>query len=227
MTSPGRDSISPTPRSSNGPIKLVCFDLGGVIVRICRSWEEGCAQAGLPVRGDSAAMALKEVPRSITRAYTVGRVAERDWAQRIAEALDGLYTLDEILRIHHAWLIGEYPGWSDLLASIHEAGYPTACLSNTNDAHWRRMRDAYPSVSSLRIKHASHLLGFAKPDASIYHAFERETGFRGREILFFDDLPENIEAARACGWNAERVDHAESTAPQVARHLAAYGVIGT
>ena len=34
------------------PISLVCFDLGGVVVRICRSWAEGCAEAGLDVRGD-------------------------------------------------------------------------------------------------------------------------------------------------------------------------------
>ncbi len=31
-------------------IRLVCFDLGGVVIRICRTWAEGCAAAGLEVR---------------------------------------------------------------------------------------------------------------------------------------------------------------------------------
>ena len=30
--------------------RTVCFDLGGVIVRICRSWEEGCHRAGVSLR---------------------------------------------------------------------------------------------------------------------------------------------------------------------------------
>ena len=29
----------------------MCFDLGGVLVRICRSWDERCQAAGLDVRG--------------------------------------------------------------------------------------------------------------------------------------------------------------------------------
>ena len=30
-------------------VRIVCFDWGGVILRHCRSWQEGCAAAGLPV----------------------------------------------------------------------------------------------------------------------------------------------------------------------------------
>ena len=30
--------------------RVVCFDLGGVLVRICRSWDEACGHARLPYR---------------------------------------------------------------------------------------------------------------------------------------------------------------------------------
>ena len=29
---------------------IVCFDIGGVLVRICRTWEEGCIAADVPLR---------------------------------------------------------------------------------------------------------------------------------------------------------------------------------
>ena len=29
---------------------VICFDLGGVLVRICRDWNEGCAAAGIDPR---------------------------------------------------------------------------------------------------------------------------------------------------------------------------------
>ena len=29
---------------------VICFDLGGVLVRICRDWNEGCVAAGIEPR---------------------------------------------------------------------------------------------------------------------------------------------------------------------------------
>ncbi|MEO1535088.1 MAG: HAD-IA family hydrolase, partial [Planctomycetota bacterium] len=84
--------------------------------------------------------------------------------------------------------------------------------------------ERFPVARLLEHRHASHLLGIAKPDAGIYARFESETGYDGSEILFFDDLAENIEAARERGWHAEQIDHTGDTAEQVARCLAAYGV---
>jgi len=31
-------------------IRMVCFDLGGVLIKHCRTWREGCAAAGLRLR---------------------------------------------------------------------------------------------------------------------------------------------------------------------------------
>ena len=45
-----------------------------------------------------------------------------------------------------------------------------------------------------------------------------------REILFFDDAEENVQAARAVGWRAERIDPAGDTARQIAEALAQHGV---
>ncbi len=213
-------------------ITLVCFDWGGVILRICRSWTEGCAAAGLDVRGESASTAWAQRRKGVHREFETGRLSESEFLARLAASMDNLYTPAEVERVHHAWLVGEYAGVDDVVGRLVEtAGIETAMLSNTNSLHWARQspgKDAalrhFPTAGKLKHRHASHLMGLAKPDAEIYRAFARSVGCRPEEILFFDDLADNIESAKACGWNAVQIDHTGDTAKQMDGHLRRYGV---
>jgi FMN phosphatase YigB (HAD superfamily) len=65
---------------------------------------------------------------------------------------------------------------------------------------------AYPSLHRVRHRFASHLLGARKPDRAVFERVEAATGRAGRDVLFFDDLEENVAAARAAGWRAALVD---------------------
>lgn len=203
--------------------RIVCFDLGGVVVRICRSFEEAILAAGLPLRRVPADAASRARQQDLISRHQLGTLDARAFLLGLAGALDHVYTVDELARIHRAVLRGEYPGIADAVAAINRRGLRTACLSNTNDDHWDELV-ALPALQAMHARHASHLWGLAKPDAAIYRRFERETGAAGREILFFDDLDENVAAARAVGWDAVRIDHAGDTADQVLAALAARGV---
>jgi putative hydrolase of the HAD superfamily len=214
------------------PISLICFDLGGVVIRHHRSWAQACGAVGLPVRAGIDAPGLVERRRSLTREFQCGRVGPGEFLDRLADATDRLYTREEVERLHDAWIFGEYEGVADLLRVLGRVpGLTTAALSNTNALHWERMVTGrggrppdLPAPTLLHLRHASHLLGLVKPDAAIYEAFERETGFRGSQILFFDDLPENVDAARRLGWRAVAVDHTGDTAAQIAGALAMHGI---
>lgn len=46
-------------------------------------------------------------------------------------------------------------------------------------------------------------LGCLKPDPAFYRKIEQDLGFTGPEILFWDDDPRNVRAARSLGWHAE------------------------
>lgn len=219
---------------SGAGVKIVVFDLGGVVVRICRSWAEGCAAAGLEFRAQAlASEEMKARRRAVSARHGRGELACADYYREMAATTGGLYTPDEVERIHHAWTREEYPGVYDLVAQIHSAGLDTGVLSNTNHAHWLRLaparagggeRPEYRTPSAIRHLHASHLLGLHKPEPGIYRAFERITGFAGPSIIFFDDLPENVAAASAAGWRAIQVDHTGDTAAQMAGHLRALGI---
>jgi FMN phosphatase YigB (HAD superfamily) len=217
-------------------IECVCFDLGGVLVRIARDWSEGCRLAGFEVRGGSAGSGAGRLRGELMHQFGIGRLGEAEWAERVERAMDGLYTREEVTRIHHCWTRGEYSGALELVEELNARGVVTACLSNTNHAHWKRLvhhdgekalfgEPEYPAVTRLRHAHASHLHGLAKPDPAFYREFEAKTGHRGKAVLFFDDLIENVEAARSIGWRAERVEPTVETVPQIRALLTTYGVL--
>lgn len=209
------------------PIQLVCFDIGGVLVRICRSWEEGCHAAGLPLR-DGAMKILKrefQARRRLVNLYQTGKMDTDEYCRRVSETIEGRYDSGEIRAIHDAWLLEEYEGMSDVIDAIHEAGVKTAALSNINAVHWERL-DEFPAVSRLHHRFGSHLIGHHKPQPEIYRVLESSLNVSGADILFFDDLLENVDAARAIGWRAVHVDHEAPMVAQVRTALVEHNVLG-
>jgi putative hydrolase of the HAD superfamily len=204
--------------------RLVCFDIGNVLVRLRRPWISGCAAVGLEVRGDISAALATDAWKELAAAYETGRLGAGAFVERFSAMIDGLYAPDEIMRVHRVYLDGEYDGAAALVARVRAAGVLTAALSNTCDEHWKSLPD-YPALREMDRYFASHLLGLRKPDEAIYRAVEAETGLRGSEIAFFDDLEENVAAARALGWQAVRVDPDEDPPAQVAAALAEMGAL--
>lgn len=209
-------------------VRVVCFDWGGVIIRICRNWREGCQRAGLPIHeaaGTAEAIARR---RAINAEHQVGRLACADFFARMAHASEGLYTPEQIRCIHHAWLIEDYPRIGEVIDRLNATdGITTALLSNTNPAHWSRQHTGeggFAAAARLQVRLASHELGLAKPAPAIYHAARERFGVPGEQIVFFDDLSENIEAARSAGWRACLIDPLGDTAAQVEHHLSTLGI---
>ncbi|MEO0512317.1 MAG: HAD-IA family hydrolase [Planctomycetota bacterium] len=213
------------------PVRVVCFDWGGVILRICRSWAEACARAGVELVVDDEAFAAKR--RSVAEAYQLGRLGDDEFVQRVSEACLGKYTPEQVRRVHEAWLIEEYRGMAEVVGALNARdGVSTGLLSNTNGLHWREQLGVneggtgrFRVARSIEIRVGSQQVGLAKPDPAVYGAFEAVSGAHGREVLFFDDLAENVKAARARGWRAERVAPDGEPAELISASLRAHGVL--
>jgi HAD superfamily hydrolase (TIGR01509 family) len=210
------------------PPSTIIFDLGGVVIRIVRSWAQACERAGLDLRQPDSLDALDFMHQrhGPTDLYMAGRMSCDEYVRAMADAVENLYTPDEILRLHEAWTIDDEPGIADLIASLNAAGLTTACLSNTNPTHWRILTKDKPSpaIAALTRTLVSHELGCVKPDAEIYAEAERLLSARREQIVFFDDVAHNVEAAIARGWNAFLIDHARPTPPQISEDLRSLGV---
>ena len=152
---------------------LVCFDLGGVVRRHCRTWEEGCASAGLDLR-DPDRMNTPELiarRRALADALQRGQISPQSFWDGVAQATDGLYEPHEIERLHSAWLLDEYEGVEEIVRALSALDHVvTACLSNTNAPHWEvparegaeALRDC-AAVSHMTHTLVSHELGVVKP----------------------------------------------------------------
>jgi putative hydrolase of the HAD superfamily len=83
---------------------------------------------------------------------------------------------------------------------------PLYALSNTNPPHIAYFSQAYADVlSHFRELYLSSTIGLLKPDAATYDHVVEAIGVPASRIVFFDDLIENIDGARACGLKAVHV----------------------
>ncbi|HZL37765.1 MAG TPA: HAD family phosphatase [Tepidisphaeraceae bacterium] len=189
-------------------VKLVVFDLGRVLFGICDDWTHACRCAGVALPGKLPDAQARRLLEDLAHRGDTGELDFPSFA-RAASPLMGM-TPREIKAASDAYLTGPCPGTIALLEELRASGIETACLSNTNDNHWRIMNDStqagYFPLDRLTHRFASHLVGARKPDPAIYEHVERATGRAGSEILFFDDLPENVEGAAKRGWRVCRID---------------------
>lgn len=209
------------------PIQLVCLDLGGVLIRVCRDWREACEAAKLelprPVFDPEMVRRLVE----INRRHESGKMDEVAF-DREAAALTGLKP-EQIAAAAAGWLRPVYPGAFELVGQL-AAAQPrvrSACLSNTNTRHWRMMNEPGPhdlGLDRLTYRFVSFEIGHMKPSPEVFRHVERQAGLAPESIQFFDDNSDNVAAARACGWRAERIDPERDPPAQVLEHLRGHGV---
>jgi FMN phosphatase YigB (HAD superfamily) len=213
------------------PPRVVCFDLGGVLVRICRSFAEACERADLPLRDANwlASAAALQARRQVVLDYQCGALSSVEYFERLREALEGRYDAGELEMLHDAWLIEEYVGAGKLIEALAStSGITAVCLSNTNERHWEALlapeKPAYPSVLALHQRFASHLMRANKPEPKVFGALQRALDVDASRILFFDDTDVNVEGARLAGWQAELVDPQGDTVAQMRHYLAVRGL---
>jgi putative hydrolase of the HAD superfamily len=74
-------------------------------------------------------------------------------------------------------------------------------LSNTNELHARQFLAQFKeTLAHFDAVVLSYEVGVRKPDPRVYAHCQRLAGRPAAECLFIDDLPTNVQAARACGW---------------------------
>ncbi|MFW5696996.1 MAG: HAD family hydrolase [Fimbriimonadaceae bacterium] len=206
-------------------IRAVCFDLGGVLARICHTWRDALQTAGLTQAAERFDPKCKLVDYELFEPYQAGEVDLNRYARELGEFLG--VSPQEAVHVHNRIIIEPYPGTESVITSLQRANVATACMSNTNTLHWDVFMQGvrFPGIASLEVQVASHLVGVNKPEEGIYREVKRLVGSEGSAILYMDDSPEHVEGAKRLGWQAYRIDpHVETTADQINEILSEQGV---
>ncbi len=88
---------------------------------------------------------------------------------------------------------------ADVLRRVHQAGYRTALLSNTDPERFGFVRRRFPEILFFDDYVLSYELRLIKPDRRIYLEAARRSGCRPDECVFIDDMEENVKSATAAG----------------------------
>ena len=184
---------TPVPRVGAG----VVWDLGNVLV----DWDASRAiAAGV---GEAEAARFLAADDFDFRAYNHGPDSGLDWDAAEAEVARSHPHWLEHCRAYRAHfpasLVGEVPGTAALVRALHAAGVPQWGLTNWSHElypHAPRMFDVLALLDDVVV---SGTEGLAKPDPRVYELLVARTGRPLADLVFVDDRPDNVEAARALG----------------------------
>ena len=181
--------------------KVLLFDLGGVLV----DW------AGIdPLLALTAGRLSPEQARKFwlesaaVRDFERGRCGAEEFARATVADLRLTCAPAEFLVQFESWDRGPFPGAVELLAELAPQYY-LACLSNNNELHWRRLRQCPGFLDRFQQRFVSFEIGKIKPDPDVFEYVLARLDAPPASVLFFDDNPECVEAARRLGLRARHV----------------------
>lgn len=90
----------------------------------------------------------------------------------------------------------------DWAKDLRRAGFATGILSNMGVDTLRAIRREFAWLPEFVSQTWSCELGIVKPDLAIYRDPLRQLGLEPAEVLFIDNLPENVTGAVAAGMRA-------------------------
>ncbi len=197
---------------SSRAVRAVLFDLGGVLADF-NGFPELARLSGAP---DVASVRRRWLQSPAVRGFESGACDEKVFAAELIAEWQLPFSPEQLIERFAAWLGDPYPGAGDLVARAAR-GAVVGCLTNTNPVHWRAAA-RWPLTSAFTHRFLSFELGMVKPDAAIFDRAVAVLALPADEVLFLDDSPANVRAARDRGLQAEQTAGASAAAAALAAH---------
>ena len=151
-----------------------------------------------------------------------GTVAPPDLVQRIVRRT-GLAAADAQAVVDAVPLsFAPIPGTVALIEALHAAGHPLFFLSNMPAPYADHLDATNPFLRRFTDGIYSARVQLIKPERAIFDLAVQRFARAPGELLFFDDVQANVDAARAAGWQARLFTHPEGAAAD----LQALGLLG-
>lgn len=177
------------------PIRVVVFDFSGVIAKIDKRELASFIAHSLQISKKDARHTIRKLKRNIQQ----GETEEDFWS---------IYANSERIILPNQWIeklngarihaLKEISGMVDIVKELQRHGYQTALLSNAGEwATALRRRSSFyqlfhPALFSFEI-------GVEKPNREIYEILLNQLQVPPQAILFIDNKPRNIKAAKPLG----------------------------
>jgi glucose-1-phosphatase len=190
-------------RMRNSQIKLAVFDLGNVLFdfdfeRAMRYWAKA---ANVDKRVIARRLAFDENAAD----YESGMISSQEYFSGLKESLGIPISMEELVE-----------GWNSIFGDVIKPSYDAivlikkscrvVALSNTDQSHDPVWRAKYSKEIKVFEKiYTSWSLRMMKPERRIFEYVLKDQRVKAGAAVFFDDVAENVEAARSVGLQAVHV----------------------
>src|ERR1700677_1473638 len=176
------------------------FDFGNVVAHF--DYRKAASKLGsrLGISGEDLLERLRPLGLSdILKSYESWKISAEAFSKGVSELVG-------LAMSHHEFVAA----WADIFSAnesiaplfgfLKAEGYTLILGSNTNDLHASQFRRQFAET----LAHFDRLVlsyegGHIKPSAAFYLACAEAAGAEPGDCVFIDDLPENVEGAKAAG----------------------------
>ncbi len=190
-------------KQNNDMIEALLFDLGGVIVEIDfdRAFKVWAKYSNSNIEEIKSRFTFDEY----YEAHERGEIEFDQYFNSLRKTLGIEITDQEFTVGWNSIFIGEIAGISKLLSNIKTI-IPIYVFSNTNKLHQNYWFKQFENIlSNFETIFTSSDIGKRKPDLDAFQTVADLIGFKPQQILFFDDLLENINGAKKAGFKTVHV----------------------
>jgi 2-haloacid dehalogenase len=184
-------------------IRNVVFDVGNVLVKLhYQPFIEYLGRAGVD---------MTDLPRWLQQVDLEGHERGELAGEALLERVAAMAPMPlDPAELRTQWL-SMFERWDEMfaLASGLMVDYRVYLLSNIGDLHWAHLDALYGLDTLVHGACASFRVGAIKPQVDIYRKAEAMFDLDPAATVFLDDLPQNVAAARSCGWHA--IQHADAS----------------
>lgn len=124
----------------------------------------------------------------------------------------------EVEMWHDRWIdlaSPEVPHSVRLMYALQKRGVPVFSLTNFGIETYDIAALKYPFLRDFDRDFISGHMALIKPDPAIYQVLEDTSGIAPEALLFTDDRADNIEAAKARGWQTHLFEHPQGWADRL------------
>ena len=197
-------------RKKDSNIEFLIFDMGNVIIDIDISLTIKALKNDLTENDFVLADEFMTTPLHFD--FETGTITEKEFRNGIRMAFKKEWEDAWIDKVWNTLLLTIPKERVALLKALRK-NYKLFLLSNTNSIHFKVVEEMFRTdhqdefLALFDRVFLSHEMGLRKPDKKIYEKVVQEIGARPGQCLFFDDLQENLNAAKEVGLQTHLIDH--------------------
>jgi epoxide hydrolase-like predicted phosphatase len=198
-------------------VEALIFDLGNVVIdidfdRIFKKWS---FYSGVPVEEMQAAFRIDAAYEQHER----GEIEGVEYHQHLEQTLEMELSYEQFCEGWNDIMVAPIGNTVRLLESL-QGRVPLYALSNANTLHKEYWEKTFHSeLSPFDQVFVSSDMGSRKPEPAIYLLALERINIEPENVIFFDDLAINVEAARVLGMTAVQVQSPLDVEECIAAHF--------